>query len=118
VVVEVQLIILWFKPDCGMIQRYSRDIFLSFVFLVFCFSMDAQSLMVKGTVKDSLTLNPLNYVTVKAVEGAKGVLTNSGGFFQLPVGQQKTKIRFSSVGYETREIWVELSEKKDLVIYL
>src|SRR5258708_7512976 len=85
------------------------------LFLIFSFSVKAQSFSVSGTVTDE---------TGKALEGAtvleKGTknsaVTGQGGTFSLNVSSGKAKLTVSFVGHELQEI--NVGNKKVLSVTL
>lgn len=79
-----------------------------FLLTSFCFlslGIQAQSFVVKGTVKDK-TGEPLIGVSVVEVGAAQmnGTTTDINGNFSLDVAKSNSVIRFTSIGFETQEV--------------
>jgi len=63
------------------------------------FSLHAQTTVVKGVVRDAVSMKPLQFVSVY-FKGAKGVTTNEDGSYSLETRNPKlTVVEFSYVGY-------------------
>lgn len=81
---------------------------LIIIFCIFCCSLSAQSIKVKGTIKDSIG-NPLEFANVIASIKSSGAtesygITNHQGRYQLDLPKGNTYIlRASFLGYETKE---------------
>jgi len=76
-------------------------IFLSFFSLV----MQAQTVQLKGTVKDAVTNEELIGVNVIVLGSKTGTITSVNGDFEITVPQNAT-LKVSYVGYKTQEIKV------------
>ncbi|WP_310991415.1 TonB-dependent receptor [Aequorivita marina] len=80
----------------------------TFLILLFTFSLSAQSIKVKGTIKDSIG-NPLEFANVIAGIKATGEtesygITNHQGRYQLDLPEENEYVlRASFLGYETKE---------------
>jgi len=73
----------------------------SFLFILLCMSgvsVYAQQVL-KGTVKDAVSHQPVPGATVKIIGSAKGATTNEKGEFELNV-PANAKLQISSVGFE------------------
>jgi hypothetical protein len=87
---------------------------ITILLLVFTFSLSAQSIKVKGTIKDSIG-NPLEFANVIASIKASGAtesygITNYQGRYQLDVPKGDSYIlRASFLGYETKEQTVNVT---------
>lgn len=87
---------------------------LGIVFILFSLSLSAQSIKVKGTIKDSIG-NPLEFANVIASIKATGAtesygITNYQGRYQLDLPKGETYLlRASFLGYENKEQTVTIS---------
>ncbi len=63
---------------------------------------DAQSRQIRGTVLDSLSLVPLQNVSVTVPGSGKGILTDAAGKFIIQT--EKKSLRFTATGYKTKII--------------
>lgn len=57
-----------------------------------------------GKVIDELNNKAIPGATIKLVNTKKGTYTNSKGYFRLPSQESNSRIKISSLGYETKEI--------------
>ena len=76
------------------------------------FSMMAQSTIVKGSVKDAVSLEPIPDVTITIEETQQSTLTDGLGEFvfssNVPLGEQV--LRISKAGYETKRYPIVVNE--------
>ncbi|TDW97222.1 DUF5686 family protein [Dinghuibacter silviterrae] len=75
---------------------------IALIFTSLCLSTYGQVRVVSGVVVDSTTKAPLPNVSIKAVKGSKGTLTDSAGQFSLAVDDGTRQIIISSLGYSDR----------------
>jgi hypothetical protein len=61
----------------------------------------AQTKMIRGTVRDSATLAPLQNVSITLKNSLQGGVTDSAGRFSILVDNAVTVINFSITGYRT-----------------
>lgn len=80
----------------------------------------AQETRISGTVTDKKDSMPIPGVAVQIVNTTRGTLTDENGRFSISVPTGKnTKLRFSSVGYISRELMVNPADNgKPLNVYL
>lgn len=79
--------------------------FLAITLLCMAIPMSAQTIQVKGVVKDVVTSEPLPGVAV-LVKGTKtGTSTNSDGTYSISLVKNSV-LSFSSIGYQTKEVTV------------
>src|SRR5574344_971529 len=79
--------------------------FLTITLLCMAIPMFAQTIQVKGVVKDAVTSEPLPGVAV-LVKGTKtGISTNSDGTYSISLVKNSV-LSFSSIGYQTKEVTV------------
>ncbi len=64
----------------------------------------AQTINLTGTVRNSLTKEPVPSVSVIVKGQSSGTFTNEDGVFKLSVNSLPVTLIFSSVGYETQEV--------------
>ena len=88
--------------------------FITIFYLLFSFSLSAQSIKVKGTIKDSIG-NPLEFANVIASLKSSGAtesygITNYQGRYQLDLPKGNTYVlRASFLGYESKEQTVNVT---------
>ena len=63
-----------------------------------------QSVTISGTVRNSITKDPVPSVSVVVKGSSSGTFTNENGVFKLTVDKTPAVLVFSSVGYETQEL--------------
>src|SRR5690554_7815075 len=89
----------------------------TFFLLIFSLSLSAQSIKVRGTIKDSIG-NPLEFANVIASIQSSGdtetyAITNHEGRFQLDLPKGETYLlRASFLGFQTEVKTVERSEER------
>ncbi len=66
----------------------------------------------KGKVTDERNLQPLAFVNVVVNEGLQGVITDIDGRYEIVVTEPIQKVKFSSIGYEPKEIQLQDGQKK------
>lgn len=76
-----------------------RSIFLCVALLLLSVAGMAQERPLKGTVRDSLTQQPLIGVTVSVPGTSSGVVTDAGGHYVITLPSGKASLRFSYIGY-------------------
>jgi outer membrane receptor protein involved in Fe transport len=64
----------------------------------------SQTITVSGTVRNSITKEPIPSVSVLVKGSSSGTFTNENGSFKLTVDKTPVVLVFSSVGYETQEV--------------
>lgn len=75
----------------------------------------AQTVTISGTVRNSITKDPVPSVSVVVKGSSSGTFTNENGVFKLTVDKTPVVLIFSSVGYETQELTAN-SASADLAI--
>lgn len=75
----------------------------------------AQTVAISGTVRNSITKDPVPSVSVIVKGSSSGTFTNENGVFKLTVDKIPVVLVFSSVGYETQELTAN-SASADLAI--
>lgn len=77
--------------------------FTSLLFLVLPFAGSAQSLLLKGQVKDKSTGMPLSWASITVFQKGKisGTVSNKDGGFLLQVPDETDSVKFSCIGYHS-----------------
>jgi hypothetical protein len=94
--------------------------FILFSFSLFCFSfLSAQEkFTLNGYVKDSLTGETLIGANINAKEDNKGVTSNQYGFYSITLKKGSYQLVCSFVGYQPKEISINLNANKQENILL
>jgi len=86
--------------------------------LILAFVTSFAETTIKGKVKDALTKQPLQAVSV-VFKGGKGVTTNTdGGFTIISSGDKNVQIEISHVGYKTKIIQVAPGKEQEIEVEL
>ena len=93
-----------------------KTLFLIFLCL-FSLVMQAQTIQLKGTVKDAVTGEELLGVSVLVIGTNTGTITNINGDFEISVSQNAT-LKVSYVGYKSQEIKLSGSSQTTLNVKL
>ena len=87
----------------------------SFLFLVVILfstkTLVAQHTLV-GKITDERNRQPLAFVNVVVNEGLQGVISDIDGWYEIVSDEPISKIKVSSIGYESREIAITPDQKK------
>jgi len=94
---------------------FKKHNFLSVLFLVFSYAVQAQSIVVKGTVRDDKG-EPLEGINVVVKNASGGTTTNASGQYTITVRGANDMLVFSSVGYETVELPVGSNTNIDVTL--
>ena len=88
-----------------------------FKILVFflVFDVNAQTALLKGTIKDSLNNEILTGVTI-SVNQKLGTKTNENGDYTLKLPSGKYKMNVSYTGYQSKSVDIELKEQETQVL--
>ncbi len=70
----------------------------------------AQSVTITGTVRNSITKDPVPSVSVVVKGSSTGTFTNENGEFKISVEKLPVQLFFSSIGYEMQEVTVSNGE--------
>ena len=87
----------------------------SLLLLLFLFSSEAllaQSYTLSGKITDKRNRQPLAFVNVVVNEGQHGVISNIDGKYEITSDKPILKVKFSSIGYESKEILLQANQKK------
>ncbi len=74
------------------------------LFLLFLFASIGASAQIKGVITDSLTNEPLMYITVQYEGKGVGGISNGKGEYQVEMRKGWDELTFSAVGYITQKI--------------
>ena len=74
------------------------------LFLLFLFASIGASAQIKGVITDSLTNEPLMYITVQYEGKGVGGISNGKGEYQVETRKGWDELTFSAVGYITQKI--------------
>ena len=89
-------------------MKFYRQIFFSLIYCItafysstYCFAQNSSNTIIKGTVTDAKTKEPIPYASVALENTTTGTLTDIKGNYNIVTIATSYKIRFSFVGYET-----------------
>ena len=91
-----------------MKQLYTTLILL--IVLLFVHSAGA-SAQIRGTVTDSITNEPLLYVTVQYEGKGVGAITNGDGEYKVETRKGWDELTFSTIGYVTKKVKIKPGQK-------
>ncbi len=89
---------------------------LTALFSLFCVALSAQTITVSGKVTSADEPDGIPGVTVLVKGTGKGTITGIDGTYTLQGVSPRDTLRFSCVGYETREIVTGVNNRIDLVL--
>ena len=90
---------------CSLIMECMRHIYTVLFFLfVFLFTSLGVSAQIKGVVTDSLTNEPLMYITVQYEGKGVGAITNAEGEYHVETRKGWDELTFSAIGYVTKRV--------------
>ncbi|WP_373837157.1 carboxypeptidase-like regulatory domain-containing protein, partial [Bacteroides heparinolyticus] len=84
---------------------------ISALFLLSLFACVPASAQIKGVVTDSLTNEPLMYITVQYEGKGVGGISNGNGEYQVETRKGWNELTFSAVGYITKKVKFEPGTK-------
>ena len=64
-----------------------------------------------GKVTDERNRQPLAFVNVVVNEGLQGVITDIDGRYSITASEPITRVKFSSIGYEPKEVQLQTNQK-------
>lgn len=89
--------------------------FCTYIVFFFCLHLEAQQVRITGLIRDASSGEKLIGATVYDEQQKKGTVSNEYGYFSIrAVPGAQVRLRFSYVGYESREI--QLSFQKDTTV--
>jgi hypothetical protein len=83
-----------------------------FFFLFSAQSLVAQSHTLSGKVINERNRQAMAFVNVVVNDGLNGVITDIDGRYEITVNEPIVKVKFSSIGYEPKEVVVQTNQKK------
>jgi hypothetical protein len=81
-------------------------------FVLFSEALFAQSHTLSGRITDERNRQPLAFVNVVVNEGQQGVISDIDGKYEITSNEPIVKVKFSSIGYEPKEILLQANQKK------
>lgn len=100
-----------------MLPHMIRCIFLC-IFSLFSFKVFSQSYSIQGTVSDSISNEPLGFVTIVFNDGTNGTVTNAFGEYSYTSKTSIYKLTCSYIGYNKKEIIIRPSSTNTVNIKL
>ena len=89
--------------------------FFPFLFLAF-FLFSAKTLFAQltlsGKITDERNRQPMAFVNVLVNEGLRGVISDIDGRYEITIDEPIKKVKFSSIGYEPKEITLKANQNK------
>ena len=86
-------------------MKRMKHFHISVLLLLFCLVAPAKvAAQIKGVITDSITHEPLLYVTVQYEGKGVGSTSNDAGEYQVPVHEGWNELTFSSIGYVTKRV--------------
>ncbi|MFT3827547.1 MAG: DUF5686 family protein [Chitinophagaceae bacterium] len=99
------------------VSRYGAIVVVWFSLVIAGFTANAQT-RVKGVVKDAVTQQPLQFVSV-VFKGGKGTLSDADGGFYLETSNPKwTTVEISYTGYKTISKSVPFGKETEIIVDL
>ncbi len=95
-----------------------KKIILSLLSFFVCCSVFGQNTTIKGFVKDSITGEPLPYVSILFVGTTAGTTTNEDGLFSYSTQTSSTEVEFSYMGYQTKTVKVNRGRTNTLNVLM
>ena len=95
-----------------------KKLVLFFVMLVFALGAKGQNLVIKGIVRDSVTAEPLPYVSVLLKGTTIGTTTDADGGFYLTTSSKAREVEISYLGYVTKTLNVSPGRKFNFTVEL
>ncbi len=95
-----------------------KEIILSLLSFFVCCSVFGQNTTIKGFVKDSVTGEPLPYVSILFTGTTAGTTTNEEGLFSYSTQTSSTEVEFSYMGYQTKTVKVNRGRTNTLNVLM
>lgn len=98
-------------------MKLKRDISLSVLLLLFLATffptiLTAQNHSLSGKITDERNRQALAFVNVVVNDGATGGMSDIDGKYEITASEPIRKVRFSCIGYETKELDIQPDKKK------
>ena len=95
-----------------MMSRKRIVFLLAFLLIAFVHNLAAQNHIISGKITDAQNRQPLAFVNVVVNEGLTGTMSDIDGRYDITSDEPIRKVKFSSIGYEPKEITIESGQKK------
>ncbi|MEP7372812.1 MAG: TonB-dependent receptor [Chitinophagaceae bacterium] len=95
-------------------RKKCRLIIALLVVNIFAVAGMAQNVTISGTIRNSITKDPIPSVSVVVKGSSSGTFTNENGVFKLTTAKTPVVLVLSSVGYENREITVSSTDAGEI----
>ena len=98
-----------------MKPHFCIKVFPILLLSLFIFSYETligQSHTISGKITDERNRQPLAFVNVVINEGLQGVISDIDGRYTISADEPIQKVKFSSIGYEPKEITLQANQKK------
>src|SRR5437016_1224684 len=106
-------------PVSKILAKKMKKYFFAFVFcLISMHSFSQSKVTINGYIKDSLTGETLIGATLSVRAQGNGVTSNQYGFYSLTISKGAYKLLCSFVGYETKELLINLDSSMRINIDL
>ncbi len=97
------------------IRNFTRALSYFLTIFFFPFLLDAQNFTISGYIKDGRTDETLIGATVSSKDNPSvGTVSNNYGFYSLTTSKGKYTLIFSYIGYQNKEVIVDLSANQSL----
>lgn len=83
-----------------------RTILCFSILFIFCINSFTQTTTIQGIVKDSLSGEPISFVTIRFDDSTVGGFSEDDGKYKLSNRQNKTTVIFSLMGYNSKRITI------------
>ncbi|MCD8079938.1 MAG: DUF5686 and carboxypeptidase regulatory-like domain-containing protein [Bacteroides sp.] len=84
-----------------------QRVYQTFLLLLFLLLSPAARTQIKGVITDSLTQEPLMYISVYYEGKGVGTISNANGEYQLETRRGWNEVTFSAIGYMTKVVQIE-----------
>lgn len=91
--------------------------FITYLFLLLPFVTISQNITYSGVVKDNVTHQPIEHVSISVYNSNISTLTNSEGRFRIMVPKEFNKLNFSHINYDGHDVVVS-SSQEEIQVYL
>ena len=95
-----------------MIDMKQLNITLTLLVAILFTCIQGMSAQIKGVVTDSITHEPLLYVTVQYEGKGVGAITNGEGEYSVETRRGWDELTFSTIGYITKKIKIKPGQKE------
>lgn len=85
-------------------MKYMKQLYtIIILFLLSLFASTGASAQIKGVITDSLTHEPLMYITVQYEGKGVGSISNADGEYHVEAHKGWDELTFSAIGYVTKK---------------